>query len=233
MTSDELDRQVEKFMAEHQKSSWVAWTIVTFVLATIMAAGVTAFLYVDGNQDEGRARGVARELRIAALETDYAKLYAQFERCKEKRPDAAGCVEPVTPEPDDITPHVTVQEGDTTVIRQVEMLPPAAVRAAVTDACGGSCKGRDVTAEMIREAILENCGGSCKGESVKGDKGDPADPPSDAQILAAVANYCSTTTNCASDGPSCPAGYTAGVLTVVMPFGKTADLFACIANESP
>lgn len=127
--------------------------------------------------------------------------------------------------------------------------PPSNIqiaRAVASYCAGGVCRGASVTAAQVKAAVAEYCNanGQCKGPTGAsgsngsdgatgaagsgGEKGDPGDPgpagppPSDEQVAAGVAAYCSVDNQCAPSIVVPPDG----VVT-----GGTCDLSFLLAGE--
>lgn len=193
--------------AWHERRFWDRARTYSLAVLGVLVFALIAVLFIrDHRQDRD----------VDALASQYARARAdKIDLCKQAtnrdKPECATDSPPVSKVVPDAspTPTVVIQRLPTTVVKQA--LPASEVREAVTLACGGSCKGRDVTAAMIADAVARFCdAGACTGKA-----GADAPPPSDAQVQQAVASYCEAN-GCKGDpGPLCPDGYHSGIVTVV------------------
>lgn len=212
--------------ARKEKKFWDRTLLYSLGTAVALLLVLVGVLFWQGANQRDDFDALADE--FTAVRTD--KIDLCDEKVNAKKPECATNVPPVdevAPDADpQATPTVIVQQLPATVIRQT--LPATEVRKAVLRVCGGSCKGRDVTADMVAEGIVAYCSsGICTPQP--GKDGADAPPPSDAQVQAGVAAYCQEN-DCKGDpGPLCPDGYEGGVLSVMTSLTESREIFACIA----
>jgi hypothetical protein len=171
----ELAAQVADFerKAEHKgrRDKIIGRAAAVLAVLCLLAAGWTWYEF-DKDADANARGDAARDLRVTKLEGDaattkaeYRKLYAQFERCKDEKPDTAGCREPIAPAPSEL-PKTTVSTGptNTTIVRR-EVLPLSVIRAAVL--------------EVVNMALRATCGDDGCRDGKAGDIGQTGQPGAD------------------------------------------------------
>ena len=217
--------------ARQEKRFWnraLIWSLAVAVALLFIIAGALIYRDLQKSEDIETLGGQYASLREEKVDLCKDKANKSKPECKTTPPP----VEEIAPEADDVKPNTIIQRMPMQTVTRVESLPASEVRKAVERACGGSCDGEDVTAEMVQAAVEAHCStGACKGDP--GDPGLPGEDgedASDAQVLAAVSQFCSEN-NCKGDpGPLCPDGYTSTVLRVMTSLTESREILACAAS---
>jgi hypothetical protein len=216
-------------LAREERKFWDHTLLYSLGVTVVLLLVLVTVLFLRDSDRKSDVDALAKEYsKVRDDKVDLCKVATNASKpeCKTYAPP----VSKVAPDAEaTAVPTIIIQRLPTTVIQRT--IPATEVRKAVLKACGGSCDGRDVTADMVADGITAYCStGVC---SQPGQDGKDGPPPSDAQIQAAVANWCDEH-GCKGDpGPTCPAGYEGGVLSVMTSLTESREIFACLAPATP
>lgn len=257
MSDDDLDREVQTWLAGQRRRTIITWVAALVAVAAACGLGYAVYaVNASGDSTDAQQNSRVSSAERAAtsaqktadqIASEYTTLYESFQKCIDA-PDAAGCQEPPTPTPAQVKDGVVSPP-----IVQVETLSPEAIDAAFRRYCATNdqCDGQAPTRAELADAVATYCtaNGQCRGpaapaakdgedgtngqDGASGEPGKDAPPPSDAQVLAGIAAYCEQNGQCRGPaGPTCPDGYSGQAVEVLTSLTESQQIFACLPDTS-